>query len=155
MEERYKEAFVEISEILKLMPNTILNKIPKSFRDFIENEKFTTYVSNIKEPLEQCELREETIIILSLIYRDFLCDEKEKARLQYRDAYKIKEAEDQLREKYNIDKLLNNNKNNNVEKNNNSVEEKSLTVIEKKWYKEIFNIVKKIFRKNEKKEEYK
>lgn len=147
MKEIYREAFVEISEIFKLMPNTMLDKIPNKFKQIIENEKSTTYTSNITEPLEQCILKEETIIILSLIYRDFLCDKEEKARLQYRDAQKIKEAEDELREKYDPDNLFKNRSNNSVEENMNEVEETSIAVIKEKWYEKIFSIVKKLFKK--------
>ncbi len=149
MKEIYREAFVEISEIFKLMPNIMLDKIPNKFKQIIENEKSTTYTSNIKEPLEQCILKEETIIVLSLIYRDFLCDKEEKARFRYRDAQKIKEVEDKLREKYNSDNIFKNRNNNSVEKNVNTVEETSITVIEKKWYKKLFSIIKKLFKKDE------
>ena len=121
MKEIYREAFVEISEIFKLMPNTMLVKIPNKFKQIIENEKSTTYTSNIKEPLEQCILKEETIIILSLIYRDFLCDKEEKSRLQYKDAQKIKEAEDELREKYDPDNIFKNRNNNSIEENMNKL----------------------------------
>ena len=48
MKEIYREAFVEISEIFKLMPNIMLDKIPNKFKQIIENEKSTTYTSNIK-----------------------------------------------------------------------------------------------------------
>lgn len=147
MKEIYREAFVEISEIFKLMPNTMLVKIPNKFKQIIENEKSTTYTSNIKEPLEQCILKEETIIILSLIYRDFLCDKEEKARLQYRDAQKIKEAEDELREKYDPDNIFKNRNNNSIEENMNKVEETSIAVIKEKWYEKIFSIIKNLFKK--------
>ena len=149
MKEIYREAFVEISEIFKLMPNTMLVKIPNKFKQIIENEKSTTYTSNIKEPLEQCILKEETIIILSLIYRDFLCDKEEKARLQYRDAQKIKEAEDELREKYDPDNIFKNRNNNSIEENMNKVEETSIAVIKEKWYEKIFSIIKNLFKKGQ------
>ena len=148
MKEIYKEAFVEVSEIFKLMPKTMLNKIPSRFRQIIENEKSTTYTSNIKEPLEQCTLKEETIIILSLIYRDFLCSKEEKERLQYRDAQKIKEAEDELREKYNPDNIFKNRVKANI--NNTTEIQENLSLVkyeEDKWYKKIFSIIKRIFKR--------
>ena len=148
MKEIYKEAFVEVSEIFKLMPKTMLNKIPSRFRQIIENEKSTTYTSNIKEPLEQCILKEETIIILSLIYRDFLCSKEEKERLQYRDAQKIKEAEDELREKYNPDNIFKKKIEPNINNTTEIQENLSLVKVEEdKWYKKIFNIIKNIFKR--------
>ena len=148
MKEVYKEAFVEVSEVFKLMPKTMLDKIPNRFRQIIENEKSTTYTSNIKEPLEQCTLKEETIIILSLIYRDFLCSKEEKERLQYRDAKKIKEAEDELREKYNPDNIFKNRDKANIDNTTEIQDNLSLVKYEEdKWYKKIFNIIKRIFRR--------
>ena len=148
MKEIYREAFVEISEIFKLMPNIMLDKIPNKFKQIIENEKSTTYTSNIKEPLEQCILKEETIIVLSLIYRDFLCDKEEKARLQYRDAQKIKEAEDELREKYNPDNIFKNRVKANIDNTTEIQESLSLVKYEEdKWYKKIFSIIKRIFKR--------
>ena len=148
MKEIYREAFVEISEIFKLMPNIMLDKIPNKFKQIIENEKSTTYTSNIKEPLEQCILKEETIIVLSLIYRDFLCDKEEKARLQYRDAQKIKEAENELRERYNTDNIFKNKVKTNID--NTTETRKNLSLVkyeEDKWYKKIFSIIKRIFKR--------
>ena len=148
MKEIYKEAFVEVSEIFKLMPKTMLDKIPNRFRQIIEKEKSTTYTSNIKEPLEQCTIKEETIIILSLIYRDFLCDKEEKEKLQYRDAQKIKEAENELREKYNPDNIFKNKVKTNIDNTTEIQENLSLVKYEEdKWYKKIFSIIKRIFKR--------
>ncbi len=143
MKEIYKEAFSEIDEIFKLMPESLLNKIPRKFKDMIHNEKLIEYKPSIYEPIENCILKDETVIILSLIYRDFLCSKEEKEGLKLRDAEQIKEIERELSEKYNVDNLFKNkqsSKIDNVEENN------SLLIInEEKWYKKIFNIIKKFF----------
>lgn len=144
MKQVYADAFAEVDYIFSLMPNTLLNKIPNKFKQMIKNNK-SDYIPNIKkEPIEECELKEETIIILSLIYRDFLCSKEEKEKLYYRDIQKIKEAENELREKYNPDKIF---KNDNVEK---TKEVALVEVKEEKWYKKIYNIIKRIFGKNNK-----
>lgn len=79
MKQEYKEAFTEVIEIIKMMPNELANKIPSKFKKMLEDESDKEYNPNIQEPLEQQKLKNETIIILGLIYRDFLCslDEKE------------------------------------------------------------------------------
>lgn len=146
MKEVYREAFSEIDEIFKLMPISFINKIPTKFRDMIHNEKSKEYQPIIEEPLENYTLKDETIIILSLIYRDFLCSKEEKERLKMRDVQRMKEVEEELREKYNVDNLFKNRQKGQeyeqVQTNN------SLLVIEeKKWYKKIFNIIKRFFSK--------
>lgn len=108
MKEVYRKAFSEVDEIFNLMPQGLLNKIPNEFKQIIKTEKSINYTPHIQEPLEECLLKEETIIVLALIYREFLCSKEEKEELKIRDAQKIKEAEDELREKYNPDNLFKN-----------------------------------------------
>lgn len=146
MKEVYREAFSEIDEIFKLMPISFINKIPIKFRDMIHNEKSKEYQPIIEEPLENYTLKDETIIILSLIYRDFLCSKEEKERLKMRDAQRMKEVEEELREKYNVDNLFKNRQQ--AHENEQTQINNSLLVIEEeKWYKKIFNIIKKLFKK--------
>lgn len=145
MKEIYKDAFAEVNEILKLMPKSMVEKIPNGFQQIIHDEKSSTYIPNIKEPLEECSLLEETTIILALIYRDFLCDKDEKEKLKLRDAQQIKEAEDELYEKYNPDNLFKNrtpNKSIQVEENVSLVKYE-----EDKWYKKIWNKILHLFKK--------
>lgn len=145
MKEVYKEAFAEVNEIFKLMPEGLLNKIPSEFKQIIEGEKSTSYISQIHEPIEECNLKEETIIILALIYRDFLCSKEEKEKLKLRDAKAVKDAEEELRERYNPDDVFKNRKSERVEQ---EYKENQLVVVEEKWYTKILNIIKNIFKKN-------
>lgn len=144
------EAFTEINEIFKLMPEELVNKIPNKFREMITEERDMQYLPDIKEPLEKCKLKSETIIILGLIYRDFLCLPDEKKRLQEKDARELKEVEQELenemREKYNPDDIFKKKKENRVEYDN--IEETGITVIqEEKWYKKIFDLIKSLFKR--------
>lgn len=81
MEREYEEAFSEVDEVLKLMPIDLLSKIPVQFRKVISENKDTNYKVNIKEPLEEQNLKKETIVILGLIYRDFLASPEEKREI--------------------------------------------------------------------------
>lgn len=79
MERAYEEAFTEVEEVLKLMPIDLVSRIPAQLRQTISENKATNYKIVIKEPLEEQKLKKETIVILGLIYRDFLASpEKEK-----------------------------------------------------------------------------
>lgn len=148
MKKEYTEAFAEINEILKIMPESLVNKISIKFRQMIQNELDTEYKTNIKEPIENCELKEETKVILGLIYRDFLCEPEERKKLQEKDARELakakQELEAKLNEKYNSSDLFKNRKE--TKKENDEQEEKSLIVVsEEKWYKKLFNIIKAFF----------
>lgn len=147
MKQEYKEAFLEIDTILNLMPKVLSDKIPIKFKEIIKREKAKGYISNISEPIDECPLKEETIIILALIYRDFLCSEEERKELKARDAQELKVFEAELREKYNPDDIF---KKKRQEKEEQEVqtEEKSIAVIgEQKWYQKIFNIINGMFKR--------
>lgn len=152
MKQEYIEAFAEVNEIIKLMPIELVNKIPSKFREMIVEEKDKTYMPDIKEPLEKCKLKNETIIILGLIYRDFLCLPEERKKLQEKDAKELQEVqkaiEDEVRQKYNPDDLFKKRNQNNIEKTYNLEENNSMLVVqEQKWYQKIFNIIKGIFKR--------
>lgn len=148
MKNEYREAFTEIYEIFKLMPQKLLSKIPKKFYEMIEEEKSTEYSPNIKEPLEQQKLKNETIIILGLIYRDFLCSPEEKKMLQKKDAKELQEVqkalEDEIRQKYNPDDIFK--KKVEEEQKQQNVETRMI-VVEEKWYNKILNLIKNLFKR--------
>lgn len=151
MKQEYMEAFTEVNEIIKMMPEELVNKIPNKFREMIEEERDKEYVPNIQEPLEKCKLKNETIIILGLIYRDFLCSPEERKRLQEKDAKELAEVqktiEKENREKYNPDDIFKNRRQSNTDQTQQSQENNSMIVVkEEKWYQKIFSIVKGIFR---------
>ena len=153
MKQEYMEAFTEVNEIIKLMPEELVNRIPSKFREMIQEERDRNYVPDIKEPLENCKLKEETIIILGLMYRDFLCSPEERKKLQEKDAKELQEVkkaiEEEARQKYNPEDLFKNKKNEEKVTYKEETEEKSMTIVqEKKWYQKIFNIIKNIFKRN-------
>ena len=144
MKETYMDAFSEVDAILNIMPSNLFNKIPLKFRQMISEYKNNNYSPQIEEPVEDYELKDETKIILSLIYRDFLCSDKEKERLKARDAQKLKEEEEILREKYNTDNIFKDKKVDSVK----AVEE-SVAMVEYKesFLTRIINKIKNVFRK--------
>lgn len=136
MERVYEEAFCEVDEIIKLMPIDLKSKIPIQFRDIIENNKASNYKVEIQEPLQEQQLKEETITILGLIYRDFLASPEEKERLQRQDAEKLKQLEQEITEQYDMQNVFANKKKKKIK--NNEEENNSLVV-----YKET-NIFKRL-----------
>ena len=97
----YQNALAEVDTILKLLSKDLLEKIPNSFLDFIEQKKSKTYVTNLDMKLNSSEqnLMKETKAILSLIYRDYLCDFEQSRKLKIDD-------EIELRTKYNPNNIF-------------------------------------------------
>ena len=100
MERVYEEAFYEVDEVLKLMPIDLRSKIPIQFRQVISENKAKNYKKDIHEPLNEQELKKETVIILGLIYRDFLASPEEKEKLQKQDLDEIQKVEQEVQEQY-------------------------------------------------------
>ena len=147
MKKEYMEAFAEVNEIIKLMPIQLQDKLPKKFCEMIEEEMDKTYFTDIKEPLENCKLKDETIVILGLMYRDFLCDLQKRKELQEKEIQEMQQLlEKEMHEKYNPDDIFKKRIKDNKEEN---IESKEMIVIqEEKWYQKIFNIIKKFFKRN-------
>lgn len=149
MKREYEEAFAEVDEILKLMPVEISSKIPTQFKQIISKNRAKDYRVQIREPLELDEknFKTETIVILGLIYRDFLADPEEKEELQLKDIEELKRIEQEVKEQYDINEVFKKRKN---KKENTSDEEQqtSMTIYkEPNFMKKFFNLIKGIFKR--------
>lgn len=104
----YQNALAEVEAILKLMPKDMLNKIPNSFLNFIEQKKSKTYIPNLNMELSLNEqiLLNETRAILSLIYRSYLCNSEEKRKLKIDDSIELAKKQIELNKKYSYENLF-------------------------------------------------
>lgn len=136
MEKDYQEAFYEINEIFKTLPKDILEKIPKSFQKIIEDNKSTTYKKNINGLNYLDNLKIETIVILGLIYRDFLVDENEHRKL-------IEKEKNAIKELYSYDNLFKNTKKTNIVNEKNE-QDTYLIVKNENCFTKILNFFKKL-----------
>lgn len=144
MKRTYEEAFVEVDEILKMMPIELLSKIPIKFRQVISENKAKDYKVEIKEPLEEEKLKEETVVILGLIYRDFLASPEEREELQLKDTEELKKIEEEMKQQYDIDNVFKKRKNTQEE----TVSTDLIPYKEQGFLKKFFNLIRGIFKKN-------
>lgn len=139
----YPKAFKEISEIIKFFPKSEYRKIPKSFINFIEENMDRNYDYIVKhvDDFQNQEMLDETKIILSIIYRDFIASSEEKNQIYKTENFELLREEKIIREKYNPNNLFKN-KATKVETVENSVamveyKESIFTKI-KNWFKRTF-----------------
>lgn len=145
MEQNLSKAFTEVYEILKVTPIELTSKIPTKFRKIIEENRDKDYRFKLEEPFNEKDLNEETVIILGLIYRDFLADPEEREELRLKDTEAIKRVEEEMNQKYDMKNVFNNKR---AKKNANiPQEETGLTVYKEGFIKKIFNLIKGIFKK--------
>ena len=78
-----RKAFSEVNEIINHLEEDIYKKIPSKLIEKIIENKDNDYKTNINfnKSINDQKLLEETRVILALIYRDFICNEKEKQKL--------------------------------------------------------------------------
>ena len=131
----YSNALYQINEILKYMIPNLKARIPKKVISYFENNKSQEYNWNIDKslPLEKQELLPTTKEILAVLYKDFICDDVERVKLEKTLSDNEIKYQEELREKYNPDNIFKNNKKDNTtEINNNEEISMGMQIIEHK-----------------------
>lgn len=99
-----RQAFNDLSVIFTMMPKSMFNKINKKFIEFIENNKDSSYISNINpyQPLNKQHLEETTDVLLAIIYKDYLCDNQDQSIFKNQDIKGLEELKIPEEEKYDM-----------------------------------------------------
>ena len=148
----FAEASAEINEILKFLPEEYVGKIPTKLRDFFKKVEDKEYITNIdpNKPLDEQDIKSKTQTLLTILYREYWCNEKEKAELDKILIENDRKYEEELREKYNPDNIFKNkhvteiSEEEIVENANNLPAE-----IKESLFKKVINFLKKIFKSKE------
>ena len=149
MKNTINQAFSETYDVITHMSKEMQEKIPKSFINLIKENRDLDYKFNIDYSTDiKKQLLKETKVILSLIYRDYLCSSEKIVKLIALDIEEIGGEEKSSQEKYQIDfdsrKKV---KPQDVEELKNKEQETLPIKLEKdKWYIKIINFIKKILK---------
>ncbi len=146
---KHANAMKEVLEYLKGIREEDLKKIPENFLDFLNINASEDYQCNFdySKPLSELKMSSEAKSIIGMIYYNFWCETEQQKRdfLELLDDNE-KQYQEELRKKYNIDKIFENKKDIKKEIDNS---EKSLVIEDKvkreKWYMKIYKTFKKIF----------
>ena len=145
MERTYKMALTEVFEILEYLPNDITSKVPQKLMDFIKKEKDDDYLVNINQPLNIQDYSKEAIVLLGMIYKDYLCSQEEKNELEKKTIELYKEYEQENAEKYSSDKLFEeNDKIRNFTNTSDLENNVQLAKTNENWFEKIKKFIKKI-----------
>ena len=147
--EIYSKAFKETYLIVNNFAEELYAKIPKSFMKMLKENMDNSYKVTIRDLKINREI-EETRTILSLIYRDFLCDEQEKQELLLRDSENLQKLEEELKQRYDTEEIFKKRKDELNKFNNIEVEAMAMVEVkEKNFLQKIFQKIKHFFtRKN-------
>lgn len=138
------KAFKEISEIIKFFPKHQYNKIPKSFIDFIEEniDRNYEYIVSHIDDFQNQQMLNETRIILSIIYRDFIASSEGREQIYKTEKLELLQEDEKTREKYSLDFLKSKEIKEKIVDNSTTVitegKESIFTKI-KNWFRYVFN----------------
>lgn len=146
--EIYHKAFKEFREIIKFFPKNEYKKIPKSFINFIEENMDNNYEYTIEhvDDFQNQEMLEETRVLLSIVYRDYLASDEEKKQIIKLENEELLQGEKIKQEKYDIDELFEKRANDKIKMQNEVLGEKNLIVLKEKWYKKLLNKIRHILK---------
>ena len=108
MDSEISKRFTEVYEILKYLPKTDFEKIPKNILNFIMENKDNNYtwkIDKTKKLYEQ-ELNNDTIAILSYINMEFIVTDEQKQYLKKLYAYHEYKKENEKKDNSNYSDIF-------------------------------------------------
>ena len=124
-------------------------RIPKKVISYFENNKSQEYSWTIDKalPLEKQDLLPTTKEILTVLYRDFICDDIERVKLEKTLSDNEIKYQEELREKYNPDNIFKD-RQKNIEVTEQEIEDTTAIVTYKETFlSKIINKIKLFFNK--------
>ena len=154
MNQRYREASVDVLDILSHMSSSEQEKVSRKFVEFLKDNSSEDYVSNLDytKSLDQMELSEEARGLIAIMYRNYWCTAEEKQALDAKFIEIEVKKQEELRERFNPDSVFGNeSETESISGSSSSVstEETSIVSTDKKEgiISKIINFIKGIFSK--------
>lgn len=143
----YKQSLKEVNTILNFMGKEYINKLPNKLVSFIKENMDNSYISdiNVNTPINEQPIKNDTKILLSLLYRNYWCSEEKKRELLEEDMYLKSEREKEIHEKYNPDNIFKT-KQQKIISEESIVNNVSMVEYKESIFKRILNKIKCIFR---------
>ena len=144
----YSNALYQISEILNYVEKDLINKIPENLINYINQNKSKDYDWKIDTnlPLENQELLQQTKELLTVIYRDYWCNNTEREELDKTLNENELKYQNELREKYNPDNLFKK-RENKIYSKQVETEDNSVVVYKQSLLRKILNKIKRLLRR--------
>lgn len=109
MKQSTMEAYAEVDTILNFMDKEYISEVPEKLRNMFKEKKAKDYIKKIvpSRPLEEQELKDETLSILAVLNYNYWCkDENEKEKLLKLYDDNEKEYQKNLRQEFNPDEIF-------------------------------------------------
>ena len=140
-----KEIYSEVYQILNLLGNDYIDKLPTSLINMLREKREVNYNPEYTDdiPLNEQNIKKETMSIIALLYLNYWCED-ENEKLEVKQILKSNEDNYQLelREKYNPDNIFKVKVKKNIEEENLPVLIKDNTNFFTKLIKKLIAIIK-------------
>lgn len=141
-----KEIYSEVYQVLNLLGNEYIDKLPNSLFNLLKEKRNANYNPQYTEdiPLNKQNIKKESIAIIALIHLNYWCeDEKEKYELKQVLKNNENKYQQELRNKYNPEDIFKKNNPENIVENQTSIIE-----YKEPLYKKFINKIKSLFHIN-------
>ena len=143
----YKKAYAELYEIIKSLNEEEKSKIPKSYVEFVDNNRDKEYTFKFdkeKSLLEQ-DIKVETKALLVKLYKEYIADENEKEYWKRYDYKCFEIIEEEKRKRYNLD-IFNKQEDKQEKIKEEKQEKKEVVEYKENWISKIAKLFKKLLR---------
>ncbi len=141
-----KKIFSEVYQVINLLGNEYMSKLPSSLFNMLKEKRDVNYIPQYSEDilLNKQNIRKETISIIVLLYINYWC-ENENEELELKQILKSNETEFQtkLKEKYNSDNIFSKSSQNQKITENNIENLTSIIPYKEPIFNKIINKIKK------------
>ena len=100
--ENYSKAYAEVETVLLTLEDSLKRKIPQNVMKALAENKDKEYVFDYDfiKPIHEQDISLEAKIMLSKIYKDYLCSEAERKKWKEFDLFRLTKIEEQKKQKY-------------------------------------------------------
>lgn len=142
----YRIATTEVIYILDYFPEQMKVNIPTDFFEFLNKQSIPDYKPNFdfSHGIDKLKLSNKTKVLLAMIYRNYICSEKEKIEYDKIMNQNEKAYQNELMEKYNPDNIFRKDK---KEYNTSNITKDEVKLVKYKEsnFNKFINLLKKLF----------
>lgn len=141
-----KEIYSEVYQVLNLLGNEYIDKLPKSLFNMLEEKRDINYEPKYTEdiPLNKQNIKNETLSIIALLHLNYWCENvNEKNELNQMLKNNEDRYQDELRKKYDPDNIFKKRVQENIIK-----KEVALVEYKEPIFRKLINKIKNIFHMN-------
>lgn len=143
----YQNAYSEVLQILKYVPDEDVDKIPKDMLEMFEDNsnKDFTFDYDPEKTLQEQNVSKTARYIIAIIYRDYWATKEQREKIIEKEKHDLRVIEEQKKEKYSIDNIFKNNSSEDL--HDNAKDESNLQALVEYKKPTLWSRIKEVFRK--------